>query len=221
MLEAVKVWPGKGEACCEVGATTNLDSFCAHRRQRCAGRDEKPDFEIKSRNRRRKRCAALANSLTKKAPYKGLKPASLPQYEMLSDVRVGSKAGVATLNGDVHCVPKSRHRSPRARCPLSGNGRHSQSNPTIPKCSMSLLISVPKSCVNRLPSSGRLEVFTMSDGNERLNNVEDRSDNWRRSFFLRLKCDSAEVINGAGMLGRHQSEVCRGAAGRQSHQHVY
>ena len=37
----------KGEACRKVGATANLDSFCAHRRQRCAGRDEETDFEIK------------------------------------------------------------------------------------------------------------------------------------------------------------------------------
>ena len=47
----------------------NLDSFCAHRRQRCAGRDEETDSEIHSEG---KRCATLANSLTKKAPYKGL-----------------------------------------------------------------------------------------------------------------------------------------------------
>src|SRR6266480_6289855 len=52
----------------EVGATANLDSFCAHRPQRCAGRDEETDFEIKSRTDEGKRCAALANSLTKKAP---------------------------------------------------------------------------------------------------------------------------------------------------------
>ena len=29
VLEAVKVWPGKGGACHEVGATANLDSSCA------------------------------------------------------------------------------------------------------------------------------------------------------------------------------------------------
>jgi hypothetical protein len=71
VLEAVKVWPGKGEVCRKVGVTANLDSFCAHRPQRCAGRDEETDFEIKSRNRRRKKMRGLANSLTKKAPYKG------------------------------------------------------------------------------------------------------------------------------------------------------
>jgi len=40
VLEAVKVWPGKGGACRKVGATANLDSFCARRRERSAGRDE-------------------------------------------------------------------------------------------------------------------------------------------------------------------------------------
>ena len=64
----------------------NLDSFCAHRRQRCAGRDEETDFEIKSRNRRRKRCAALANSLTEKAPYKGLGADSEEKREPVSDI---------------------------------------------------------------------------------------------------------------------------------------
>jgi hypothetical protein len=29
----------------QIGATANLDSFCAHRPQRCAGRDEETDFE--------------------------------------------------------------------------------------------------------------------------------------------------------------------------------
>ena len=65
---------------------TNLDSCCAHRRQRCAGPDQKPDFEVKSRNRRRKRCAALANSLTKKAPYKGLGADSEEKREPVSDI---------------------------------------------------------------------------------------------------------------------------------------
>ena len=81
-----RVWPGKGEAGRKVGAMTNLDSCCAHRRQRCAGPDQKPDFEVKSRNRRRKRCAALANSLTKKAPYKGPGADSEEKHEPVSDI---------------------------------------------------------------------------------------------------------------------------------------
>ena len=86
MLEAVKVWPGKVEACRKVGATANLDSFCAHRRQRCAGRDEETGFEIKLRNQRRKRCAAPPNPLTKKAPYKGLSADSEEKHEPVSDI---------------------------------------------------------------------------------------------------------------------------------------
>lgn len=40
VLEAVKVWPSNGGACRKVGATANLDSFCARQRKRRAGRDE-------------------------------------------------------------------------------------------------------------------------------------------------------------------------------------
>ena len=40
VLEAVKVWPGNGGARRKVGATANLDSFCARQRKRSAGRDE-------------------------------------------------------------------------------------------------------------------------------------------------------------------------------------
>jgi hypothetical protein len=45
VLEAVKVWPGKGRACRNVGATANLDSSCARRRERSADRDEKLGFK--------------------------------------------------------------------------------------------------------------------------------------------------------------------------------
>jgi hypothetical protein len=47
VLEAVKVWPGKGEA---VGATANLDSSCARRPGAAAGRDEETGFQIEQRN---------------------------------------------------------------------------------------------------------------------------------------------------------------------------
>ena len=50
----------------------------------------------------------------------------------------------------------------------------------------------------------------MSDGNERPNNVENRSDNWRRSFFLRVRCDSAEVINGVGTCAADIKAKCGG-----------
>jgi hypothetical protein len=87
VLEAVKVWPGKGEACRKVGATANLDSFCAHRRQLCAGRDEETDFEDQIKKQtKKKRCAVLANSLTKKAPYKGLGADSEEKHEPVGDI---------------------------------------------------------------------------------------------------------------------------------------
>ena len=77
---------------------TNLDSCCAHRRQRCAGPDQKPDFEVKSRNRRRKRCAALANSLTKKAPYKGLGADSEEKREPVSDIDIAAVDSLKVLD---------------------------------------------------------------------------------------------------------------------------
>ena len=81
MLEAVKAWQGRSmpQGWCDA----NLDSFCAHRRQRCAGRDEETDSEIHSEG---KRCATLANSLTKKAPYKGLGADSEEKREPVSDI---------------------------------------------------------------------------------------------------------------------------------------
>ena len=58
-------------------------SFCAHRRQRCAGRDEETNSEIHSEG---KKFATLANSLTKKAPYKGLDADSGEKREPASDI---------------------------------------------------------------------------------------------------------------------------------------
>src|SRR4030081_2611165 len=49
----------------------NLDSFCAHRPQRRAGRDEETDFEIKSRNRRRKKMRGPGKFLDKESPIQG------------------------------------------------------------------------------------------------------------------------------------------------------
>jgi hypothetical protein len=81
VLEAIKAWQGRSmpQGWCDA----NLDSFCAHRRQRCAGRDEVTDSEIHSGG---KRCATLANSLTKKAPYKGLGADSEEKREPVSDI---------------------------------------------------------------------------------------------------------------------------------------
>jgi hypothetical protein len=45
-----QVWPGKLGACRKLGAAANLDSSCARRRQRTAGRDKETGFEIEQRN---------------------------------------------------------------------------------------------------------------------------------------------------------------------------
>ena len=78
MLEAVKVWSGKAEACRKVV------------RQR--------DLEIKSRNRRRRRCAVLANSLTKKVPYKGPGADSEEKHEPVSDIEPAAVDSLKALD---------------------------------------------------------------------------------------------------------------------------
>ena len=107
MLEAVKAWQGRSmpQGWCDA----NLDSFCAHRRQRCAGRDEETDSEIHSEG---KRCATLANSLTKKGPYKGLGADSEEKHEPVSDIDTVAMDGLKALDpkrpireADIHCLP--------------------------------------------------------------------------------------------------------------------
>ena len=64
MLEAVKVWPGKGGACHEVGATANLDSSCAvGTKERLSDRTKKLMKD--------KRCAGVPKLLDKKSPIQG------------------------------------------------------------------------------------------------------------------------------------------------------
>jgi hypothetical protein len=46
VLRAVKVWPGKGRVCGEVGATANLDSSCARRLCNTAGRGEETGCQV-------------------------------------------------------------------------------------------------------------------------------------------------------------------------------
>ena len=86
MLEAVKVWPGKGEACRKVGATANLDSFCAIDLSDARVGMKKRTLRSNQETDEGKRCAALANSLTKKAPYKGLRAESEEKREPASDI---------------------------------------------------------------------------------------------------------------------------------------
>src|SRR5437016_1597618 len=60
VLEAVKVWPGNSGACRKVGATANLDGFCARQRKRKCGSGRRNGSQIEQRNCRRKRCADLS-----------------------------------------------------------------------------------------------------------------------------------------------------------------
>jgi hypothetical protein len=59
VLEAVKVWPGKGGVRRKVGATANLDSSCARRLCNIAGRGEETGLQVEQRNRSRKKDALL------------------------------------------------------------------------------------------------------------------------------------------------------------------
>ena len=58
VLEAVKVWPGKGGVRRKVGASANLDSSCARRLCTIAGRGEETELQVEQRNRSRQ-CAPL------------------------------------------------------------------------------------------------------------------------------------------------------------------
>ena len=69
VLRAVKVWPGKGGAYGNVGATANLDSSCARRLCNTAGRGEETGFQIEQRNQSRK--IAALKSLDNKGPIQG------------------------------------------------------------------------------------------------------------------------------------------------------
>jgi hypothetical protein len=65
VLGAVKVWPGKGRACRKAGATANLDSSCARRPERSAGRDEETGLRSnKETDERTKDALPCRNSLT-------------------------------------------------------------------------------------------------------------------------------------------------------------
>jgi hypothetical protein len=73
VLEAVKVWPGKGAVRRKVGATANLDSSCARRLCNTAGRGEETGHQVEQRNRSRKqeREVAALKPLDKKGPIQG------------------------------------------------------------------------------------------------------------------------------------------------------
>jgi hypothetical protein len=155
VLEAVNVWPGKGEACRKVGATANLDSFCAHRRQRCAGGNEESDIEIKSRNRRRKKMRGPANSLTKKAPYKGLGADSEEKQEPVSDIDTEAVDSLKVLdpNRPIREATKFCSAAKRRYGPLAANG----ACPSGGMCAAQSPISKLTSCQGRRrPKSDQL-----------------------------------------------------------------
>src|SRR5258706_15237277 len=61
-----------------------------------------------------KRCAALANSLTKKAPYKGLGAESEEKREPVSDIDTGVVDSLKALDPDGRLEKRARALAPRA-----------------------------------------------------------------------------------------------------------
>ena len=59
----------RGQACCKIDATANLDSSCARRGERTAGRDEETGFRIEQRNRPRKDAPPLVETPRQKKSH--------------------------------------------------------------------------------------------------------------------------------------------------------
>ena len=81
-----------------------------------------------------KRCAALANSLTKKAPYKGLGADSEEKHEPVSDIDTVVVDSLKALDpewpireADVPYLPPQRIRDQPLSCPRSRNASHLRS----------------------------------------------------------------------------------------------
>jgi hypothetical protein len=134
VLEAVKVWPGKGGTCHEVGATANLDSSCARRPGAAAGRDEETGFSDRTKKLMKdKRCAGVPKLLDKKSPIQGT-----------MDFRIGNekrtmKAGdVAVIPGGVEheaVTPPARRADEIGRCwPKVSRGAPSSWTDSRPFC---------------------------------------------------------------------------------------
>ena len=70
--------------------------LCAHRRQRCVGRDDETGLEIETRNK--ESFAALANSLKKKTPYKGPGADSEEKREPVSDIDIAVADSLRVLD---------------------------------------------------------------------------------------------------------------------------
>ena len=86
VLEAVKVQPRKGGACRKVDAMANLESCCAHRRERSPNVTKKRTFRSNKETHEEKKMRRPRLLLTKKAPYKGLSADSEEKHEPVSGI---------------------------------------------------------------------------------------------------------------------------------------
>ena len=118
MLEAVKVSPDNGGACCKVAVTANLDSSRARWRERSQVRDEETNLQIKQRSLRRKKDAPpCLNFLTRKAPYKGLGADSEEKHEPVGDIDTVVVDSLKALDLErpirVADIPQVRYEGPQ------------------------------------------------------------------------------------------------------------
>ena len=97
VLEAIKVWPGKGEACRKVGVIANLYRFCAHLCQRWQVGTKKRALRSNQETDEGK-LRALANSLTTKTPYKGPGADSEEKREPVSDIDIAVADSLKVLD---------------------------------------------------------------------------------------------------------------------------
>ena len=84
----------------------------AHRRQRCAGRDEEPGF-VRTKKPTKESFAALANSLTKKTPYKGPGADSEEKREPVSDIDAAVADSLKVLDPDGRLEKRIKRRASR------------------------------------------------------------------------------------------------------------
>ena len=81
-----------------VGATGNLDSSCARRRERSADRDEETGRSDRTKKLTKKNAAPCQISLTKKVPYKGPGADSEEKREPVSDIDIAAADSLIVLD---------------------------------------------------------------------------------------------------------------------------
>jgi len=93
----------------------NLDSFRVHRREMCGGVTKKRALRSNKETDKGKKIVALANSLTKKAPYKGLGADSGEKHEPAGDIDTAAVDSLKRLPPTGRL--EKRHQLPQRKSP--------------------------------------------------------------------------------------------------------